>query len=387
VYFLPLIEFTFFILITIIKQNLIEENMRVVFIEPSGAGGIAHCTYALAKALGAQDVQCDIITGVRWDNRELPDNVRVHRVFRGKRTNPLRLWSICRRLSNKADIVHWQCATYPRLMLNLMRLIPLKRIPWIYTVHNVLPHEADDSSVALYRNIYQRIQGLIFHTNHSRIAFNNLFQEIKAPSEIIPLGEYGFLLNNADATNNTDHPVILFFGNIRPYKGLDVLLRSFVNIKQRVPTARLKIVGQVISSFEPYQKIIDESGIAESVDIHLGYMPDVELSEVLNQSTVAVLPYRDIDQSAVLMLMMAAGKAIVASKVGGIDEVISHNQTGLLVSPGDVQELADAVVSLISDPSKVQELEQNVKLDAQTRFSWETIAKETMTFYKTVSRV
>ncbi len=360
--------------------------MRVVFIEPSGAGGIAHCTYALAKALGAQKVQCDIITGVRWDERDLPDNVHVHRVFRGKRTNPLRLWSICRRLRKEADIVHWQCATYPRLMLNLMRLIPLKKIPWIYTVHNVLPHEADDSSVALYRKIYHRMQGMIFHTNHSRTTFNKLFPETKAASQIIPLGEYGFLLNESNTENKPDHPVILFFGNIRPYKGLDILLRSFVNIHQRIPNTRLKIVGQAISSFEPYQKIIDESGIAASVDIHLGYIPDDELSEALNQSTIAVLPYRDIDQSAVLMLMMAAGKAIVASKVGGIDEVISHNQTGLLVTPGDINELSNAVITLLSDPSKVQELEQNVKLDAQTRFSWKTIAAQTLAFYKDASK-
>jgi glycosyltransferase involved in cell wall biosynthesis len=87
--------------------------MKIVFIEPAGAGGIAHCTYALAKALGEQGAQCAVLTGVKWEERPLPESVHVHRLFNGKKTNPLRLWRQCYSWRSWADIVHWQTATYP----------------------------------------------------------------------------------------------------------------------------------------------------------------------------------------------------------------------------------------------------------------------------------
>ncbi|MBN2327360.1 MAG: glycosyltransferase family 4 protein [Candidatus Omnitrophica bacterium] len=356
--------------------------MHILFIEPSGAGGVSHCTYALARALGEQGARCDIITASRWLDRPLPDSVRVHRVFNALCTNPLRVWAACRPFRRQADIVHWQCSTYPRLVLAVMRMIPLQRIPWVYTVHNVLPHEIRKSSLALYGKTYKRMQGLIFHTNHSRVAFERQFPEIRKQHSVIPLGEYGFLLGEkTPEASPSPSPVILFFGNIRPYKGLDILIKAMPEIRRKVPDARLLIAGQALGPFEECEKLIQEHHLQSCVETRFGYIPDEEIPALLDSAAVAALPYRDIDQSAALMLMMAYGKAIAATRVGGIPEVIRDGETGRLVPPDDPQALAEAVSDLMLDPAAAKRLGGQARQDAQTRFSWPRIAEETIRFY------
>lgn len=363
--------------------------MNVIFIEPAGAGGISHCTYALARALGQRGTHCEILTGKRWLDRPLPETVRVHRVFNGKQTNPFRLWFECFRLRKSADIVHWQCATYPRLMLGLMKIIPLKRAPWIYTVHNVLPHEAGESFISLYERTYRRMQGLIFHTNYSLHTFQQRFSNIQTPDAVIPLGEYSFLLESNrepfhEPAKIMDRPVILFFGNIRPYKGLDLLVQAFAEVRKKIPAARLLIAGQAMGSFASCEKLIGELNLHSCVDIRCGYIPDAEIPALLNSAAVAALPYRDIDQSAALMLMYAHGVAIVATRVGGIPEVIRDGETGILVSPNDSIALADSITNLLQNRQLARRLSANARADARDRFSWDRIADQTLSFYRQI---
>lgn len=365
-----------------------ENTPRILFIEPAGAGGIAHCTYALARALGQSGTECDILTGSRWIDRPLPESVRIHRIFNGMRTNPIRLWLRCFHLRRRVDIVHWQCSTYPRLILALMRTIPLKSLPWVYTVHNVLPHEVQTDSLDLYGQTYRRLQGLIFHTQHSRNLFQEWYPDIHVSSEIIPLGEYGFLIdgqpNSGDSIPTTYRPVILFFGNIRHYKGLDILIRALARIRQRISEVQLLIAGQPMGSFEPYEKLIRELQLESNVETRFGYIPDREIPALLNSAAVAALPYRDIYQSAALMLMLAYGKATVATQVGGISETIRHGETGLLVPPENPAALADAIVGLLLDHTEAQRLGDNARRDARDRFSWERIAEQTQLFYREI---
>lgn len=360
--------------------------MNVIFIEPAGAGGISHCTYALAKTLGQQGTHCEILTGVRWLDRPLPETVRVRRIFNGMQTNPFRLWMTCFRLRKNVDVVHWQCSTYPRLILGLMKVIPFKRIPWVYTVHNVLPHETNESSLDLYGKTYRQMRGLIFHTEYSRHTFQQTFPRIDAATAIIPLGEYSFLLGrNEYSVRASEQPVILFFGNIRPYKGLDILIQAMPDLRKRVPEARLIIAGQTMGSFEPYENLIRELNLQSCVETRFGYIPDEEIPALLQSAAVAALPYRDIDQSAALMVMVAYGKAIVATRVGGIPEVIRDGETGLLVPPNDPRALTDAVAGLLLDRVRAERLGNNARADAYDRFSWERIAKQTLSFYQKVS--
>lgn len=355
--------------------------MNVLFIEPAGAGGVAHCTYALANALSARGVACEILTGTRWHPRPLTGPARVHRVFRGLWTNPAALYYRCLRLRRRVDIVHWQSTTYPKLILMLMQIIPMKKIPWIFTVHNVLPHERTQTALQLYGRIYERMDGLIFHTQHSLDSFRPLFPNVKAQTRIIPLGEYGFLQGSAPAESRPGGPVILFFGNVRHYKGLDVLIRALAEVKKAVPGAVLRVAGQWFVPFQDYEDLIARLGLQSSVEFERGFIPDEEVPQLFAPAGVVALPYRDIDQSAVLLLAMALGKPIVASRVGGMAEILRHGQTALLVPPEDPAALAEALIRLLRDPLWAAQLGRNAQEEVRARFSWERIAEQTESFY------
>ncbi|MFB3785429.1 MAG: glycosyltransferase family 4 protein [bacterium] len=361
--------------------------MNVLFIEPAGAGGIAHCTYALANALGARGVECDILTSPRWHPRPLAGPVRIHRVFRGRKTNPAALYLRCFQLRRSVNVVHWQSTTYPKLILLLMRVIPLKKMPWIFTVHNVLPHERTEAAFHVYGKIYERMDGLIFHTQHSLETFKPLFPNVKARTRIIPLGEYGFLHGKTPVPDAQPRdPVVLFFGNVRHYKGLDVLIRAFAEVKKAIPEAVLRAAGQWFVPFQEYEDLINRLGLSSSVEFEKGFIPDEEIPNLFAPAGVIALPYRDIDQSAVLLLAMALGKPIVATRVGGMAEILRDGRTALLVPPEDPAALAEALVRILRDPQGAARLGRNAREDVNTRFSWERIAELTESFYQSVTR-
>lgn len=359
--------------------------MKVLFIEPSGAGGIAHYTYALAESLAERGLEVEIVTGQRWNLEPASKNITIHPLFRGKKTNPWRLLRQIRQSKLKADVVHWQSTTHPELMLWLMRLLPLKSLPWVFTVHNVLPHEKKQSSVAIYQKIYRRMSGLIFHTQYSKREFQRIYPKMDIPHAVIPLGEYGFL-HQAEKTVSTscDPNKILFFGNIRHYKGLDILIHALAEVRQAIPNANLLIVGQALEDFQLYRQLIDELGLQNCVQTRLEYIPDEEIPTIMENAAVVALPYRHIDQSAVLLLALASGKPVVASQVGGLEEVVDHGRTGILVPPEDSHALARALISLLQDRDTMTAIGKAAAEDVKTRFSWAAIAEKTQSFYQTI---
>lgn len=362
--------------------------MRALIIEPAGAGGIWHYTLALANGLAKRGVECELLTSTRCPEQEWPENLNVHRVFRGRWTNIFALWWKCFLLRKRVDIVHWQSASHPKLLYRLMRVLPLKSKPWVYTVHNVLPHERSSEDLEDYRLIYSRMNGLIFHAHFSESEFKKLFSEVAAKRAIIPHGEYAFLSQHRRPLQvKEDENTILFFGNIRPYKGLDALLQAFAIVRNEWPQARLKIVGQALQPFGPYEEIIELLRLKESVEIRLGYVPDEEIPAIVGSARVMALPYRSIDQSGALLLAMGAGKTVVTTCVGGIPEVLRHEKTGILVPPDDPPALAKALLGCLRDPARAREIGKAARHDALTRFSWDSIAIRTLEYYREVGQV
>lgn len=355
--------------------------MRVLFIEPSGAGGIALYTYGLICSLAKLGVECCLLTSSRWEH-PLPDGCTLYPIFSGKKTNPFVLFWQCWRLRKKTDVIHWQSTTHPKLIQILMRFVLLKGKPWVFTVHNVLPHEDKEQNKAIYQNIYQRVQGLIFHTHYSQCEFQKIFPAIQKKQAKIPHGASNFSKNDKPSFDiKTDPKQLLFFGNIRPYKGLDILLQAFAIIQNEFPDCRLRIAGQPMQPFEPFEEIIQLLNIEDGIDLQLGYIPEKDITNLIAEAGVIALPYRSIDQSGVLLLAMSSGKAVVASCVGGLPEVIIHEKTGLLVPPNDPQALANALLRLLRDPEWANEMGQAARLDVKSRFSWDVIAKMTLDFY------
>lgn len=359
---------------------------HIVLIEPSGRGGIGHYTCQLAQGLSTAGAVVHVHTSSDWNLLPRP-NYRVFRVFRPWGANPLTLLNaIWRERRQGMAVVHWQSATHARKLRMLQVAWRPKGVTrWVHTVHNVMPHDDEGAdSQAQYRQLYAAADGLIFHAEASRKRFAELFPTLAGlPHATIPLGHFGFLApwsEHALPLGERD-PVILFFGSIRPYKGLMELLEAFALVRDRIPRARLAIVGRPYGSWEPYEETIRRLKLESSVTARLGYVPEAEVPTVLAQARLVCLPYREIDMSGVLLLAMAAGLPVVASNVGGIKEVLKDGETGCLTPPRDVEALAETLSGILDDPDRLSAMGQRAKQIAEREYSWERIASQTLRFY------
>jgi glycosyltransferase involved in cell wall biosynthesis len=164
-------------------------------------------------------------------------------------------------------------------------------------------------------------------------------------------------------------PVVLFFGLIRPYKGLDVLLEAW---REARPDAELWVVGM---------PRMDASSIhGPDVRTALRFVSGAELAGAFEAADLVVLPYREIDQSGVLFTALAFGKPLLLSDVGGFGEI----EGAELVPPGDPHALASALTALLGDPAKLRSMAAASRAAADGPLGWDSIAQRTLALYAAV---
>jgi len=206
---------------------------------------------------------------------------------------------------------------------------------------------------------------------------------------VIPHGvlDYYLSLGGSDGTEHASgaDQTVMFFGNIEAYKGLDVLIRAVALLPtDLLGRTQLLVAGSPNTDIASLQKLARDLGIERRIVWKLGYIREEELPQLFRSATIVALPYRAIDQSGVLMTALAFGKAIVASRTGGFPEVIKDGVHGVLVTPGDVQELAGALQDLLTNPARRQAMEQATSHLARTELSWARSAEKTIGLYETV---
>jgi glycosyltransferase involved in cell wall biosynthesis len=170
--------------------------------------------------------------------------------------------------------------------------------------------------------------------------------------------------------------VILFFGLLRSYKGLDVLLDAFRDIDG----AELWIVGLPVLPLEELQA--RASGSRGRVRFIPRFVEDDEVPALFRRADVVALPYRQIDQSGVVHVALAFGKPLVLSRVGGFTELGEEHDAALLVEPGDVDGLRAALQGLIDDPAARERLGAAAAAAAGRHLSWDAAAARTLEIYR-----
>jgi glycosyltransferase involved in cell wall biosynthesis len=175
--------------------------------------------------------------------------------------------------------------------------------------------------------------------------------------------------------------VVLFFGNLERYKGLDILLRAFDQIGPRLPL-RLVIAGRCADARlrAEISEQIEASPNRASIQWLDGFVPDEEVASVFHAADVLVMPYRAIDQSGVIFMAMATGLPIVASDVGSLRTYVSP-EIGMVVPPCDVDALADAVESVVSRPRP-----NVVALPTTMRLLWSSTVQPLLPVYERLAR-
>lgn len=173
---------------------------------------------------------------------------------------------------------------------------------------------------------------------------------------------------------------VLFFGQVRPYKGLGVLLRAFESIEAEYPRARLLVVCS--GSLRGYGSLLSR---LRNVEVHRGWVRYEEIAMWLRRATCVVLPYVGASQSGVAPMAMAEGVPVVASDVGGLSEQVKDGSTGYVVPPGDEGALAEACLKVLKSPEEARRLGQEGRRYATTALNWRVLAGSLVRFLEDVA--
>ncbi|MFL5849231.1 MAG: glycosyltransferase family 4 protein [Solirubrobacteraceae bacterium] len=273
-----------------------------------------------------------------------------------------------RRAARGADVVHFQWLTVQPLDVHLLPPVH----PLVLTAHDVLPREPRPGQRAAQRRVYERVDAVVVHSQHGA----RRLRALGVPAErlhVIPHGAFTHLSELPEGElplPETERPVVLFFGLLREYKGIDVLLEAWRGIDD----AELWIVGM------PRMKL-DPPTLA-GVRFLPRYVSDEELAALFRRADLVALPYREIDQSGVLSVALAFGKPLLLSDAGGFPEVAAAQS----VPAGDAAALHDALVALLADPERRNAMAQAALKAAATTYSWDAIARQTLALYEALLR-
>ena len=273
------------------------------------------------------------------------------------------------------DVIHLQVG---HLWFNLA-LPLLRRYPLVITIHDPRHHRGDRECRLTPQFIldfgFRRGDQLIVHAENLRQVVVERLHIKPDIVHVIPTVVRGDAAARPEIEEEDD--VILFFGRIWEYKGLEYLIRAEPLITAQVPDARIVIAGRG-EDFECYRRLMVHH---ERFTVHNEYVSDAKRAELFRRASVVALPYIDASQSGVIPVAYTFGKPVVATTVGGLPELVEHGRTGLLVPPRDERALADAIVRLLRDKALRHELGANGKNKINTECSADAVARQTLVVY------
>ena len=284
--------------------------------------------------------------------------------------------------AREADVRHYQWL--PLEPLDAFLLPPAR--PRVLTAHNVLRRAEGRVGAAATRRLAEAMDALVVHTRDGARDLRERFGAEPERVHVIPHGAFDYLtrLPAEDPLppelSAVEGPVILWFGLVRPYKGVDVLLEAF----QGIEGAELWVVGMPHVSMEPLRAAAARA--AGRVRFVERFITDPEIPAYFRRADVVVLPYRRIDQSGVLYTALAFGKALVLSAVGGFREVGEEHGAARLVPPEDPEALREALSELVADPAAREALAARAAAAAAGHYSWDEIGRRTLALYERLSR-
>jgi glycosyltransferase involved in cell wall biosynthesis len=282
-----------------------------------------------------------------------------------------------------ADVSHYQWLPVPQVDAFLLP----KRRPVVLTAHDVLPREAQPGQRSGLIRAYHRADAVVVHSEHGARRLREEVGLDPARIHVIPHGAFDHLADPARtppaalpaelAEVDPRRPVVLCFGLVRPYKGVDVLLDAW----RQVDGAELWIVGR---------PQVDLAALRRAAGPTVRFVPrfvtDGEAAAVFARADAVVLPYREIDQSGVLFTALAFGRPLVLTEVGGFPE-LAPTGAARLVPPGDADALAAALADVVADPAERARMGAAAARAAATTYAWTTVADAHRRLYESLIAV
>ena len=347
--------------------ELLSRPLRISVVDP--AAYTPPYDRALCSALAREGLEVELLTRpFRHGETPAADGGYTIRedVFGASRAHPRNMARLGRRA--RGELLHFQWLPLQELD---QLLLPRGR-PLVLTAHDVLPREPRRLQHNAQRRLYARMDAVIAHTEHSRERLAALGVE-EAKLHLIPHGAFDSLASLTPERPvelpEPTRPVALFYGLLRPYKGLDVLLDAW---RQLAVDAELWIVGAPRMEVPP---------LPPGVRIVPRFVTEAESAWCFAHADLVVLPYREIEGSGVLFTALGLGQAILASDVGGFSEL---DDAVALVPPGDPTALAAGLARLLGAPDERATLSAAAHDAARERFAWNSIAAAHAKLYRSL---
>jgi glycosyltransferase involved in cell wall biosynthesis len=284
-----------------------------------------------------------------------------------------------RRRTRKVDVTHFQWLDVQWLDRHLL---PSGAVA--LTAHDLLPREPRPGQARAQRALYERVRAVIVHSRYGRAQLTDRLGVDPAKVHVVPHGAFVHLTDQPDERPLSPElaqirgPVVLFFGLLRPYKGIETLLQAWRGIGD----AELWIVGRARMPVRPLYE-----AAPPGVRFVTRFVSDLELPALFRRADLVVLPYtrtERFDHSGVLATALAFGRPTVVSDIGGFSEVAATGAAEL-VPPEDQDALHHTVVRLLRDGGARERLGAAARAAAAGPYSWEEAARRTLAVYREVA--
>lgn len=270
--------------------------------------------------------------------------------------------------------INWWTILWQPGMAFLAWRLGRKGIKTVYLCHNLFDHDAGFVVKSISQFLIRRADGYVVHSADQAEALKEINPQAKILNTILPIFSKSSVPKKALPPRGRLE--IMFFGFIRPYKGLEVLLEAVSSLNDQ--EVFLTVVGEPWGNREQLLQDIKKYSIP-NVELHLRYVDDAEAASYFNRADIIALPYLSATGSAVAALAYGYSKPVIATRVGGLKDAVVEGETGWLVQPNNSQEITDVIRSTTRQEAK--KMKKNVKKFCENN-SWDNMSREMITLFE-----
>jgi glycosyltransferase involved in cell wall biosynthesis len=262
-------------------------------------------------------------------------------------------------------ILPWWVAYWTPMYLYFLSSLKKKGVRVVILCINVYEHENNRLKKFLTEYTLRKADSIIAHSGQERDEILGFNPTAAVRMHLLPLFRYSGKF--ASGRDRTLH--LLFFGFVRKYKGLDILLKAVDILKEH--DISLRIAGEFWDKKDEYLEIINTLGISDKVEIIDRYLTDREVSRYFEEADVVVLPYRKSKTSGVIATSYGFAKPVLVTDVGGFHEVVRDGYTGKIVAPGSPRAIADGIEWFFDN--RQIDFAGNIEEFAASEMSWSSL--------------
>ena len=365
--------------------------MKIVILGtswPYRGGGIATYNERLARQFMAEGHEVEILTftlqypdflfpgKTQYSDEPAPTDLRITRVMNS--VNPFSWWKtarLLRRIRPDLMVVKFWIPLMAPCLGTISRLARRQGIRVVSILDNVIPHEPHFWDNWLIRYFVRSIDHFVAMSDSvKRDCERFLPRTTKARVMLCPhplYDNFGQPVPQAEAQQqlglNPDYRYLLFFGFIRDYKGLDLLMHAFADQRLRHYRVKLIVAGEFYNNAEQYAQLEKQLGLEGEIVWHTQFIPNDQVRIYFSAADLIVQPYKTATQSGVTQVAYHFSKPMLVTNVGGLAEIVPHGKVGY-VTPVDAKAVADALVDFCSDDNKLRFI-RNIETEKK-KYAW-----------------